>query len=560
MRSILLGIFELRRYRRGPLGRAAVVAMVLLPLLYGCVYLVAFWNPYNNLSALPVAVVNQDQPVTASGKQVDVGNQLTTTLVNGKQFDWTVTDAATASSGLDNGTYYMVRTIPSSTSADIASLATNQPKPAQLQLTTNNANSYLVSLIAEQASTQITQALTQQVDSQFAATTLSGLQTIRASLVKAAAGAQTLATGLDTANSGAAQLVTGTKEVAAGDQQLATVANDVRSGLSVAESDLKSAVAQAQSYAQSHPTDPIAQKIAQGLVALQAKFDGVVTKADASIAQIDKLGAGSQQVATGMASLAAGITKLDAGAHELATGLQQGVEQIPTYTPAQQAAVAQMVANPVSVDDQTVNASASYGTGFAPYFMPLALWVGTLVAFMMFAPLPMRSRVSQYQSSFGAVITGMTPMVIVGIAQVAVLSIVLRFFVGVHAVHPVLVGGISLLISVVFLAIIQLLMVALGVAGRLVALVLLMLQLCSSGGTYPVALSPWFFKTISPFMPMTYAVDALRRTINGGELSSVVVDCLILAIFGVGAFLLTVLVTTRKRVISMSDLKPEITL
>ena len=103
-------------------------------------------------------------------------------------------------------------------------------------------------------------------------------------------------------------------------------------------------------------------------------------------------------------------------------------------------------------------------------------------------------------------------------------------------------------------------MVALGVAGRLVALVLLMLQLCSSGGTYPVALSPWFFKTISPFMPMTYAVDALRRTINGGELSSVVVDCLILAIFGVGAFLLTVLVTTRKRVISMSDLKPEITL
>jgi len=115
VRSILLGIFELRRYRRGPLGRAAVVAMVLLPLLYGCVYLVAFWNPYNNLSALPVAVVNQDQPVTASGKQVDVGNQLTTTLVNGKQFDWTVTDAATASSGLDNGTYYMVLTIPSST-------------------------------------------------------------------------------------------------------------------------------------------------------------------------------------------------------------------------------------------------------------------------------------------------------------------------------------------------------------------------------------------------------------------------------------------------------------
>ncbi|MEI6624500.1 MAG: YhgE/Pip domain-containing protein, partial [Actinomycetes bacterium] len=155
MRSLLLGVMELRRYRRGPLGRAAVVAMVLLPLLYGCVYLVAFWNPYNNLSSLPVALVNQDQPVTAAGQPVNVGQQLTNSLVSGKQFDWTVTDASSAASGLAAGTYYMVLTVPSTVSADIASLSTATPKPAQLQITTNNATSYLVSLIAESASIQI---------------------------------------------------------------------------------------------------------------------------------------------------------------------------------------------------------------------------------------------------------------------------------------------------------------------------------------------------------------------------------------------------------------------
>ncbi|MEI6623501.1 MAG: YhgE/Pip family protein, partial [Actinomycetes bacterium] len=402
------------------------------------------------------------------------------------------------------------------------------------------------------------QALTQQVDTQFAATTLSGLKTIRASLVKAAAGAQQLAGGLDQAKTGSDTLASGAGEVAGGDEQLAAVANQVRSGLSVASDDLTKAVSQAQAYASSHPGDVVAAQIAEGLGLLRSRFDTVVTSADSSIAQIDKLGAGAGQLASGASQLSSGIAKLDAGAHELATGLAQGVDQIPTYTPAQQSAVSAMVANPVSVSDQAVNPSASYGTGFAPYFMPLALWVGTLVAYMLFQPLPTRSRLSQYQSSTGVVLTGMTPMVLVGIAQVVVLSLVLRYFVGVEAVHPLLVGGISLLVSLVFLAVIQLLMVALDAAGRLVALVLLMLQLCSSGGTYPVSLSPWFFREISPFLPMTYAVDALRRSINGGELGPVVTDCLMLALFGAGAFLLTVLTAMYKRRFTISDLKPEI--
>ena len=77
MRVLELASLELRRYRRGKLGRAAVVAMILLPLLYGTVYLVAFWNPYNNLDRTPAVIVNEDVPTTTGqGQEINAGAQL----------------------------------------------------------------------------------------------------------------------------------------------------------------------------------------------------------------------------------------------------------------------------------------------------------------------------------------------------------------------------------------------------------------------------------------------------------------------------------------------------
>ena len=60
-----LARFELRRFLRGRLTAAALVVLAVIPLLYGALYLAAFWDPYGNLDRIPVALVNEDQPVRA---------------------------------------------------------------------------------------------------------------------------------------------------------------------------------------------------------------------------------------------------------------------------------------------------------------------------------------------------------------------------------------------------------------------------------------------------------------------------------------------------------------
>jgi putative membrane protein len=104
----------------------------------------------------------------------------------------------------------------------------------------------------------------------------------------------------------------------------------------------------------------------------------------------------------------------------------------------------------------------------------------------------------------------------------------------------------------------QLLGAALGPAGRIVALVLLMLQLTSSGGTYPVQTTPGFFQAVHPLLPMTYVVEALRHTIDGGPAGTVTMGVLALLAYGAGALALTVLVAHRSRRLTPSALHPEL--
>jgi len=119
---------ELRRFGRGRLPRLAVAAMLLVPLLYGALYLWAFWDPTGHLDAMPVALVNADAGADRDGTRVTAGQDLTDELTDGAALDWVVTDAADAAAGVRDGDYYFAVTIPADFSADLVSAAaTNRP-------------------------------------------------------------------------------------------------------------------------------------------------------------------------------------------------------------------------------------------------------------------------------------------------------------------------------------------------------------------------------------------------------------------------------------------------
>lgn len=279
---------ELARLTATPLARLAFIALMIVPLLYGGAYLWANRDPYAKLDQVPAAIVDQDAGATLDGERVDYGEDVTKQALDGADFKWTETSAADARSGVRNGTYDFVVTIPHDFSESLVSAQGDDPKRAELVMTTADTNSYLASTIAEQAGKTMRTAVAERVGKQAAKTLLVGLADVRDSLgdavdgagqlasgaTSAADGARQLASGTDQLSAGASQLASGTAELPSQTRQLADGAGQVASGASSLASGLADAQRQtADLPAQTQQLAGGAKQVSDNLTALTAKTD-----------------------------------------------------------------------------------------------------------------------------------------------------------------------------------------------------------------------------------------------------------------------------------------------
>ncbi|PZF57742.1 YhgE/Pip domain-containing protein [Curtobacterium sp. MCSS17_008] len=287
---------ELARLTATPLARLAFIALMVVPLLYGGAYLWANRDPYAKLDQIPAAIVDQDAGATLDGDRVDYGKDVTKEAIDGADFDWTETTATDARSGVRNGTYDFVVTIPHDFSEALVSARGDDPKRAELVMTTADTNSYLASTIAEQAGKTMRTAVAERVGKQAAKTLLVGLADVRDSLGDAVDGAGQLAKGSTEAADGASSLASGTSELSAGAAQLASGtaalpsqtaqldsgAQQVASGASALASGLADAQQQtAQLPAQTAQLNDGAQRVAAGNAALAEEVDSYSADVDA---------------------------------------------------------------------------------------------------------------------------------------------------------------------------------------------------------------------------------------------------------------------------------------
>lgn len=281
--------------------------------------------------------------------------------------------------------------------------------------------------------------------------------------------------------------------------------------------------------------------VSNGLYALN---NGIKSLSDGSL----RLYNGADTLSNGMNLLNNGSKKLEDGSKKLydnqvllAQNLNAASQGISSSGVTE--AKKDMINEPIMIDKKRFNPVANYGIGFAPYFIPLSLWVGALILFFIIDIFDKE----QYD---GISNVSITVGKFISICIIAILQSVISSFVIIEALKlPVnnlfyyyLTNAVM---SVAFVAIIQLLVMLFGMAGRFFAIVLLMLQLTSSGGTFPMELIPRFFNIINPYMPMTYGVAALREAISGSNISVILDNILIIAGFGALFFLFTILLAEK---------------
>ncbi|MCJ7840070.1 YhgE/Pip domain-containing protein [Lederbergia sp. NSJ-179] len=194
---------------------------------------------------------------------------------------------------------------------------------------------------------------------------------------------------------------------------------------------------------------------------------------------------------------------------------------------------------PVVLNQNELFPIKNYGTGMTPFYTVLAVWVGALLLISLLSVDVHHDDVyTGRQIYFGRFFTFLT----IGFVQTLVVTLGDLFILGVEAKHPVWLVVFGLLVSLVFILIVYSLVSVFGNVGKALAIIMLVLQIAGSGGTYPVQLLPKFFQIINPFLPFTYAVDLMREAVGGIVWGRALRDIGVLALCGViaiifGAFL-----------------------
>lgn len=166
---------------------------------------------------------------------------------------------------------------------------------------------------------------------------------------------------------------------------------------------------------------------------------------------------------------------------------------------------------PIQLKEHSLFPIENYGTGMTPFYTVLSLWVGCLLLISLLSTDVHAEEYSSRQVYFGRLLT----FGVIGLLQSIIVIGGDLLILDVHIREPVWFIIFGLLISVVFMSIVYTLVSVFGNVGKAMAIVMLVLQIAGSGGTYPVMLLPDFFGAISPFLPFTYAIDIMRESTGG---------------------------------------------
>ena len=389
--------------------------------------------------------------------------------------------------------------------------------------------------------TTVTQQLTQTADGTGAPTIYGGIARLSQGATQVDNNMKAAVGGAEELSMGARQLSDGAQSANGGATTLAEALGLLNRGSSTLAAGLGSARPGARTFA-----DGLGL-LSRGSATLTA---GLGTAADGATS----LAQGTAALSDGATTLAGATGTAHDGSKALADGLENGAATVASQT-AHADERASMMSQPVALATDNYTTVANYGTGFAPYFIALGLWVGALVMTFILKPLN-RRLICSGANPIVAAFSGLVPWLIVGVIQSIILGLVVQFPLRLDIIHVAAFYLLIILASAVFCAMIQMITAVLGFPGKFVAVILLMLQLTSAAGTFPIQTEPSVFQAISPYMPMTYVVHALRIATRGIDLSLVAGDVAILLLFGGISFLITCLAARRRRLVTMNDLHP----
>lgn len=295
--------------------KIVLCAIMIIPMIYACVFLGSMWDPYGNTDQLPVAVVNNDKEVEYNDSTMDIGKQLSDKLAKNDSMDFNIVSSSKAQKGLKDGKYYMIITIPENFSKNATTLLDDDPQTMMLTYTTNPQTNYVATKMDDSAMAKVKAEISSTVTKTYSKILFKNVKTLSKGFKTAADGSQKLSDGVNTAKDGNAIITENLNTLASSALVFNDGADSLVKGLSAYTEGVSTAKAGAQQLDNNSATlnNGAAQLKAgssQLLSAVQAAEKQLGDGINASAGQLNTLTSSNKQMAESSKQLSAALTKI----------------------------------------------------------------------------------------------------------------------------------------------------------------------------------------------------------------------------------------------------------
>lgn len=409
----------------------------------------------------------------------------------------------------------------------------SQAEQDSILATINATNAQVMTTTLQGLKTEIDQALInvqKQAEQQKAEVLklVTGLEKIRSGLDNG------LVTGMASLDSGLSSLNNGYQQVNLGTNQLITATqNSQKSIMTMAEgaSKLKdgstqlsdkyieynNGVAKVNNGVQSAFSGT--QKLVNGINTLESGVNELASGSDMFNSMffpqvndgLSQLITGSNKLVSGSGELSNGNNKITDGLSTLNDGIVSGVSALEQNNFSEKV---QFITTPTNTEKTAINDVANYGMMFAAYLIPLGFYIAaiafnTIYSMTSSSDYSLSRKRKWHRGKIGV-------MLIQAFVQAIITGFLMQKLVGLPVENVTHYYLILIIISLAYMAFITLLTITMGNIGRFVSIILLVLQLASAGGTFPIETSNSFFMKLHDILPMTKALQGLQHAIAGG--------------------------------------------
>ena len=543
----------------------SIIGIMFIPILYAGFFIGAFEDPYNNLDNVDVAIVNEDLEIECNGEILNVGSDIVDTIKESDKFSWNFVTNEEALEGMENNDYYFTVKIPEDFSENICSTLNNDPQDASITYMKNDNNNYIVGLLGTSLISELESGINETISSNFLqslSVSLSETDTLKDGTASILDGSNEIEDGVNDLKAGVYELNTSAQSLSDGTSDLSDGTSDLNSsyatfddGLSDVSTNLSSInegydnlntsmtsyltllEASINSSDLDEDSKTLLLETYQTIIGTQTYLNTSLSSVNSGVTSLDSnssliktsisdlnsgassldsymsaLVSGTSELYSGTVTLADGVSDLSDGAEELDSGVEELITSLDELNIEENS---ENISSSVTTVEDNYSEVENYGYGFTPYFVSLGLFVGGITSTIVIG-----ARNPDKKKTKKDIIRRVKLYSLVSIMQALVLNLFLLAL-QINIDNALLFVLFTILMSISFMSIIQLFTVTLGDIGKFISIIILILQLTSSGGTFPVETSSAFFQGLNNFMPMTYTVDALRAIIGNGNMSIV---------------------------------------